>query len=79
MLDLSSILLHLGLSVNFKPHHRILLWKLDNVLLVKLSIFVLTISVPVLFSLSLFDIPFVVVLELYFKSFLFVVVFVFAS
>ena len=51
---------------------------LDNVLLDKLNTFGLTISVLVFFSLSSFDIPFVV-LALFFTSFRFVAVFVFSS
>ena len=66
MLDLSSILLRLDVDINFKPHKRKFVWYLDNGLVGKLNILDLTISVPVFFSLSLFNIPFVAVLALFY-------------
>ena len=70
MLDLSSILLHLGVGVKFKPSKRTLVRYLDKVLPHKLNIQGLAICVPVFFSLSSFDIPFVVVLALFSQHFL---------
>ena len=67
---LSSILLHLGVGLNVKPHKKILVWYLDNVLLDKFNIFHLTICV-LMFSSS----SFVLALTLFFISFTFVVLF----
>ena len=69
--------MRLSRAVNFNLHKRILVWYPGNNLLDKLSIFGLTISVLVFFSLSFFDISFVVVLAFFSYHSPFVVVFFF--